>query len=60
MRHRDAARQKVQLVLHAAGQLPILAGKIFRIADDRMADMIHMRAQLMGAPGDGFERNPRQ
>ena len=58
VRHRDAAGQQMQLVLDAAGQLPVLDVEIFRIADDRIADMRHVRAQLMGAAGDRLERKP--
>ena len=58
MRHHDAAGQEMQLVLHAARQLPVLHRKIFRIADDRMADMGHVSAKLMGAAGNRFERKP--
>src|SRR5215475_15163258 len=35
MRHRDAPRQKVQAVLNAARQGPVLPVEIFWIADDR-------------------------
>ena len=34
--------------------------RIFRIADDRMADGFGMRAQLMRAAGDRLHRQPRQ
>ena len=58
MRHRDAARQQMQLVLHAAGQFPVLESEVFRVADDRMADMRHVGAQLVGAAGHRLEREP--
>src|SRR5438094_1184991 len=58
MWHGNAARQKMQPVLHATRQLPVFACKIFGVADDRMADMRHMRAQLMGAAGHRLEREP--
>ena len=45
-------------VLHATGELPVLLRKIFGIADDGMADMRHVRAQLVGAAGHGLEREP--
>ena len=58
MRQRDAARQQMQFVLHPARQLPVLDLKIFRIADDRIADMRHVGAQLMRAAGHRLEREP--
>ena len=58
MRHDDPARKKMQTVLHAARQLPVLLGEIFRIADDRMTDMRHVRPQLMGAAGHRLDREP--
>src|SRR2546430_11354587 len=60
MRHGDAARHKMQAVLPAAGPLATLLRKIFRIAHDGMADMRHVRAQLMGAAGYRLERQPSQ
>src|ERR1700730_11638263 len=37
----------------------IAAGhRVFAIADDRMADRLGMSTQLVGAPGDWFERKP--
>ena len=58
MRNDDPARQQMQPVLQAARQFPILFGEIFGIADDGVIDMGHMRAQLMGSPGDRFQRHP--
>ena len=58
MRDDDPARQQMQLVLDAARQLPVLDVEIFRIADDRMSDMRRVGAQLVGAPGDGLQRQP--
>ena len=60
MRHDDATREQMQFVLHAAGQFPILAREVFRVADDRMIDVRHVGAQLMRAAGDRLEREPRQ
>src|SRR3954453_19335103 len=51
MRQRDTAREQTQPVLHPARQLPVLDLEIFRIADDRITDMRHMGAQLMGTAG---------
>ena len=56
----DPARQQMQAVLHAARKLPVLLVEIFRIADDRVADMRHVGAQLVGAAGDRLEREPGQ
>src|SRR6516165_9867968 len=39
----------------AAGKLPIFAREIFAVTDDRMANVRHMCAQLMGTPGHRFE-----
>src|SRR6516164_2433837 len=58
MRHDDAARQEMQAVLHAARQLPVLLREIFRIAYYGMADMRHVRTQLMRAAGHRLEREP--
>ena len=59
MRHDDPAGVKVQLVLHAAGKIPALLGlEIFRVADDRMADMRGMGAKLVRAAGDRAHRQP--
>ncbi len=58
MRNHDPARQQMQPVLQAARQRPVLLVEIFGIADDRMADMIHVRAQLMRAPGHRLQRHP--
>jgi len=60
MRDHDPARQEMQAVLEAAGQFPIFLVEIFGIADDGMIDMRHMRPQLMGAPGDRLQRDPRR
>lgn len=58
MRYCDTPRQQVQFVLNAARKFPVFDVEIFRVADDRVADMRHMRTQLMGAAGDRLERNP--
>ena len=58
MRHDNATGQEVQAILHAAGQLPVLLGKILRVADDGMPDMRQVRPQLVGAAGHRFERDP--
>ena len=49
----DAAGVQVELVLDAAGKIPgLLGGEIFRVADDRMADVGGVGAKLVGAAGD--------
>src|SRR5215203_962412 len=58
VRDDDAPGQEVELVLEAARQLPVLDVEVFRVADDRMADMGGVGAQLVGAPGDGLQRQP--
>ena len=50
--------QQMQLGLDAAGQFPVLDLEVFRIPDDRVADMRHVRAQLVRAAGDRLERDP--
>jgi len=50
-RHHDPARQQVQFVLQAAGQFPVFSIWNIRIADDGIADMRHVGAQLMRAAG---------
>jgi hypothetical protein len=56
--YRDAAGEKMQLVLEATGQLPVLDVEILRVADDRMPNMGRMRPQLVCAPRDRLERKP--
>ena len=48
---------KVQLAADPAGQ-ECLGPAIFAIADDRMADRRHMRAKLVGAPGQWLKLDP--
>src|SRR5262249_26526015 len=48
----------MKLVLNAAWQLPVFLCEIFRIADDGMIDMRHVRAQLVGPAGDRLKREP--
>ena len=55
----DAPGVQVQPLLDAAGELPVLVRlEIFRIADDRMADMGGVHAQLVGAAGIGLHLEP--
>ncbi len=58
MRDDDSAGQQVQPVLDAARKLPVFNVEIFRIADNGMADMRGMGAQLMGAPGHWPHHQP--
>jgi hypothetical protein len=58
MRHHDAAGEEVQAVLEAARQLPVLHVEVFRVADDRVADMGGMRPELMGAPRHRLQGQP--
>src|SRR4029079_10782196 len=51
VRDRNAPCQQVQPVLDTAGNLPVLLVEVFWIANDRMADVFHVSAQLMRAPG---------
>lgn len=52
---------KVQAVLHTTGEGPIDVGfEIFRIADNGVADMRGVDAQLMRASGIGFHFKPGQ
>src|SRR5258708_19285904 len=51
MRHDDAPRQEMQAVLHAAGALPGLLSKIFRIPHPGMARKRPVPPALMGAAG---------
>ena len=69
MRQDQAARQKMQLAVDRVRYRSqrIVAARIvggglaiFGIADDWVANRLGMSAQLMGAPGDGFERKPGQ
>ena len=69
VRQDEAARQQVQLVLDAVGQIAVRVGAavgilvavaIFRVADDRAADRLGMGAQLMGAAGQRLHRQPGQ
>src|SRR5262249_13623116 len=60
MRHDDAARHEMQAVLHAPRQLPVLLRKIFWMPHGGVADMGHVRAQLVGAAGHRLEREPGQ
>src|SRR6185437_313624 len=54
----DTARQEMQLVLHTPDRLPVLDIEIFRVTNDRIANMRQMRAQLMSPAGHRLERNP--
>src|SRR5258707_15711757 len=58
MRYRDTPGQQMQLVLHAAGKFVVLDAEILLVADDRMADALHVGAELVGAAGDRLERQP--
>src|SRR5262249_17668923 len=58
MWHRDTARDEMQAVLQSAWKFPVLLVEIFRVADDRVADVGHMGGTLMGAPGHRLERQP--
>src|ERR1700731_5200550 len=69
MGQNQSPRQKMQLAVDRVGYpsqrviaARIVAGHraIFAIADDWMADRLGMSAQLVGAPGDWFERKPGQ
>src|SRR5262249_31990017 len=60
MRDSDAASEQMQLVLHAARQLPVLDAEVFLVTHDWVADMLHMRPELVGAAGDRLERQPRE
>src|SRR3984957_5328778 len=69
MGQRQAARQEMKLGFEPRrnGAQRIVTGRIIgwapvvlRIADDRMADLFAMGAQLMGAAGDRAHRQPRQ
>src|SRR3954470_7575445 len=60
MRDDNATREQVQTVLQAAWQLPILDIEIFGIADDGVADVFHVGAELVGAAGDRFQGHPGQ
>ncbi len=42
------------------GSCPVFLVEIFGIADDGVIDMRHVRAQLMGPPGDRLQRYPGQ
>jgi hypothetical protein len=56
VRKRHPAGMQVQLLRHAVGHLGGVA--IFSVADDRMADQRHVRAQLVLAAGDGLQADP--
>ena len=56
MRQRDPAR--VQLQLQAFGQLGGGLIAVFRITQNRMADRLHVGAQLVGAAGERAQRHP--
>src|ERR1043166_428678 len=58
MRYRDTPGQEMQLVLHAAGKLVVLDAEILLVADDRVADVLHVSTELVGAAGDRLERQP--
>src|SRR5882724_1587428 len=59
MRNDDPPRMEVELLLDPAGEIPALfGGEIFRIAENGMADMGGMSAQLMGAAGNRTHRQP--
>src|SRR5215207_9373883 len=58
VRDDDAPGEEMQLLLDAAGQLPVLHVEILRIADDRVANMGGVGAQLMRAPSHRLERQP--
>src|SRR5687767_5608147 len=55
MREADPPRMQAELVLDAQRELSIAA--VFLVAQNRMADDRHMRAQLMLAPGHWLERD---
>ena len=57
MRDDEAAGVQMQLGLDAAvGQH--LVALVLVVADDRVADQRHVRAQLVLAAGDGLQRHP--
>src|SRR5882724_11716446 len=59
MRNDDPPRMEVELLLDPARKIPALfGGKIFRIAENGMADMGGMGAQLMGAAGNRTHGQP--
>ncbi len=53
----DAPRMEVELAADPAGQ-ERLGPAIFGVADDRMADRRHVRAQLVGAAGQRLQLDP--
>src|SRR5262245_31189123 len=55
VRYRDTASQKMKLVLKSARQLPVFFGEILWVSDNRIANMRHMRAELMGTASDWLE-----
>ena len=55
----EATRVQVHLATDPAGQEGI-GPAIFGIADDRMPDRRHVRAKLVGAPGERLELDPRR
>ena len=67
VRQHESARQKMQLALQALGHraqgiaaphIVFGAMAIFGIAEDRMADRLGVRAQLMRAPGKRLHGKP--
>src|SRR5690349_20922194 len=54
----EAPGMKMELAADAAGQ-ERLSAAIFGVTDDRMPKRGHMRAQLVGPPGEGLQFNPR-
>ena len=60
MGYANAARDQMQLVLHAWRQFPFGLVEIFHIPHDRVADISHVRAQLMRAAGDRFRETQAQ
>src|SRR5215208_2552923 len=60
MRDHDSASEQMEPLLEAARQLPVLDVEIFRISDDRVADMSCVGAQLMGATRDRLEGQPAE